>query len=343
MASLAFERVMTEHFDILDNNTRKTLLSIDEADQNKVIDSLTSKLYQHIMDRVYDIDFRGVEETKGDITRIQNYEQLLECINVIKSILIEYHQDTDIPDTILNAISNIRERKDIFMKAFNLKMDLPIVLYNTIVLSIESSTSLIISTSIEFIKDAGEETYKMKFDKVAYNKTSQSLLFDDLEKFNRMCTNGDLDKSLEYVLKSGTRQFLGIDPFSVVGIVGGTVLLLSIIPILRELTFFFFHARQSISDYFDIQADMLQMNAEYLRTNDMYNGPGNKKDVVKRQDKIVKSFRKIANKLAIDNKTAESKAKKDVETSKKKYKVGDIQTDIKLDSVDNDATSSSLF
>ena len=90
VASLAFERVISENFDIEDDYTRKTLLAIDEADQNKVLDSLTSKLYKSIMDKVYDIDFSGVTETKGDITTLQNYDQMLECINVIKSILIEY-------------------------------------------------------------------------------------------------------------------------------------------------------------------------------------------------------------------------------------------------------------
>lgn len=56
MASLAFEKVISEHFDIGDSYTRKTLLAIDEADSNKVLDSLTSKLYQAIMDKVDDID-----------------------------------------------------------------------------------------------------------------------------------------------------------------------------------------------------------------------------------------------------------------------------------------------
>ena len=344
MASLAFENVMMEHFDIDDTNTRKTLLSIDEADQNRVLDSLTSKLYQSIMDKVYDIDFNGVEETRGDITKLQNYEEMLECINIIKSILIENHQETSIPDEILTAISNIRERKDVFEKAFNLKMDLPIVVYNTIVLSIVSSVSLIISTSIEYMKDTKQESYSIKFDKVAYNKTAQSLLFTNLKKFNKSCSNGELDKSLEYVLKSGTRQLLGLTGFNVVSIIGVTGLLMSIVPILRELVFFFFNTKQSISDYFDIQADLIQMNAEYVRNNDSFGkSEKEKKEIIKRQEKVAKNFRKVANAMAIDNKKAEAKAKKDVAASKKKYKIDDVVSDEKLDSAPEDTNNSSLF
>lgn len=345
MASLVFERVIAENFDVTDDYTRKTLLAIDEADQNKVLDSLTSKLYQSIMDKVEDIDFSGVEETKGDITTLQNYEQMLECINVIKSILIEYHQDTKHPDTILTAIENVRNRKDLFAKGFALNMDLPILTYNSIVLAIVSSVSLIISTSIEFIKDAGDQSYEIKFDKVAYVRTSQSLLFENLEKFNRSCSSGELDKALQHVISSGSRQLLGVDTLTAVSVIGIVGLVMCIIPIIRELTYFFFHTKQSVSDYFEIQADLLQMNTEYLKQNDGFGKPvKNKKDVIKRQEKVVKRFRKIGNAMAIDNKKAEQAAKKQSNADKKKYKLDDV-VDTKLDSapMESPKATSSLF
>jgi hypothetical protein len=213
------------------------------------------------------------------------------------------------------------------------------------VLSIVSSVSLIISTSIEFIKDAGSETYSIKFDKVAYRKTAQSLLFDNIKKFNKSCSSGELDKSLDYVLKSGSRQLLGVTGMGIVTFIGVTGLVLCIIPILRELVFFFFNTKQSISDYFDIQADLVQMNSQYV-SNDPSFDAAKRKSIVKRQDATVKSFRKISNALAIDNKKAEDKAKKDsAAASKKKYKVNDVVKDEKLDSAPdlNGDSSSSLF
>lgn len=332
MASKLFEDVMLEYFDMQDDITRKTLLAIDEADQNKTLDSLTSQLYQQIMDKVSDIDFHGVIETKGDITKLQNYEQMLECIDIIKGILAQYNQDTKIPDEILTAISNVRERKDMFEKGFSLDMDLPITLYNSIVTAIVYSVSLIIQSSIEYIKDAGSDTYQIKFDKVKYHKSINSLMFDNIKAFNRACASGELDRSMDYVIKASSRQLLGIDDMTAVSIIGIAGIALTIIPIIRELTFFFFHAKQSISDYFDIQADLIQMNSQYLQSSNMYTGRTNKKDVVKRQEKVAKSFRKAANAMAVDNRQAEAKAKKDTAASKKKYKMKDIKTDSKLDS-----------
>ena len=38
-----FTIAMNEYFDIYDSKTRKTLLSVNEADQTKILTSLTSK------------------------------------------------------------------------------------------------------------------------------------------------------------------------------------------------------------------------------------------------------------------------------------------------------------
>lgn len=341
MITKAYESIITEHFNISDDYTRHTLLNINEADQNKVMESLTSKLYQSIMDKVADIDFGSIPDSKGDITQVQNYDNLINCIGVIKDILIEYKQDLEPVNTITEAISNVQARVDTWRKGFALKLDLPVLLYDTIVLSIVSSVSLVIATSIEFIKDAGDTSFSIKFDKVQYVKTKDSVLFDNLKKFNQSCQSGELDRSLEHVFKAASKQLTGLGVLTVVGVVGVVGIIINIIPILRELVFFFYNTKQTISDYFAIQADLLQINAEYVKDNPNLNlSTTERKDVVKKQSKVVEVFRKISNSLAIDSKTAQSKAAKDVEANKKKYNVNDI-VDQKLDSADDD--NSSIF
>jgi hypothetical protein len=340
MISRAYERVISEHFNILDDNTRSTLLMIDEADQNKVLESLTSKLYQSIVDKADDIDFGSIPNSKGDTTQIQNYDQLLECIGVIKDILIEYRQDLDPINTIMDAISNVQSRIDTWRKAFSMKVEFPILIYNTIVLSIVSSVSLIIATSIEFIKDAGDAAYSIKFDKVSYVKSKDGLLFDNLKKFNVSCRSGELDTSLDHIFEGNRKQFTGLEVITVVSIVGVIGIITNIIPILRELVFFFYNSKQKISDYFAIQADLLQINAEYVKGNPNLNlSASERKDVVKKQNNIVDTFRKISNTFAIDTKTSESKSKKDSEANQKKYNIEDI-VDGKLDSADTENISS---
>ena len=51
-----FEKIITEHFDLSDKGTFSYLRSIEEADQNKVLVALTSKLYDHLVEKVDDIE-----------------------------------------------------------------------------------------------------------------------------------------------------------------------------------------------------------------------------------------------------------------------------------------------
>ena len=103
---------------------------------------------------------------------------------------------------------------------------------------------------------------------------------------------------------------------------------------MRELTFFFYHSRVSISDYFEVQADLLQMNAANIENNS--NKPKKEKDkIVSKQLKIADAFRKISNTIGISAKEAEVKTTKEITATNKKYKTSEV-----LDSVPDSATSS---
>lgn len=341
MVSRAYNEVISEYFDLTDSNTLDVLLGINEADQNRAIENLTAKLYQIILNKVTDIDFSSIERSKGNITNIEGYDNLLESVNVLKGILVEYRQDLSPINTVQEAISNIQSRTDEWVKAFNLKMDLPIIIYNSIVLAIVSSISFLIATSIEFIKDAGSDTFTIKLDKVSYVKNKENLLFENLKKFNSSCKNGELDRSLDHIFKEGKKQLLGTSLavttiVSTVAIIG---IVMSIVPLTRELIFFFYNTKQNISDYFTIQADLVQMNAEYVKNNEGIRTAAERKEIAKKQQKIADEFRKIGNSLAISLKTGEKSTEKDIKLAEKKYKVEDVEGEEKFDSYE----ASSLF
>ena len=52
-----FDQLMQEHLDITDTETRRSVIGLDEADQSKVLVSLTSKLYDKIVEKVDDINY----------------------------------------------------------------------------------------------------------------------------------------------------------------------------------------------------------------------------------------------------------------------------------------------
>lgn len=312
-----FENVIHEYIDITDKETRDFIFSLNEAGQNKVLMSLTSKLYEYITKRITDIDFGTIPDSKGDITKIEGYDNLLDCLNVLKATLVEYKQDTEPVNEILEAIDNLYKRKDKFELAFKIKMELPILIYSTITMAVVSSTSLLITSAIEYIKIPGSDDFKITLDKVGLNRTRNNLLFQNIKRFNVACKKGDIDQVIDSVLKSGSSKFTGVDTAGIMSLVVIGALALSIMPILRELIYFFYYSRVKIADYLEIQADLLQMNVYNVQRNaDMIQK--DKEEIIHKQSRIISIFRSLANKISIKNKTAEQKTKTDVELDNKK-------------------------
>lgn len=331
-----YNLIVKEHYDITDEETRKALVNVSEADKNQILSSLTNKLYQDIVDKVDDIDFGSIPRSAGDFTKIENYDRLMECIMTLRQIMNEYKQDTKKNlDVITTAIDNLISRRDLFMKSFQMNLELPMVLYSTISLSIVSSVSFMISSCIEFIKSPTKDSFDVEIDKVALNKTSSNVLFTNLQKFNDACRKGQVDSTIEYIIKNRVKNFTGYEVGLVFGGIAMIGIILNIIPIMRELIFFFYYSRVRVSDYFEIQADLLQMNAYRVESDQSLNKEDRTR-IVKKQMKIVDTFRKIANKIGIDNKSAEVKSTKEItNVSKEKYKYSDLNDSLP-DSSDSD-------
>ena len=333
-----FTMAMEQYFDITDDETRKVLLAVNEEDQNKVLVSLTSKLYDSVIDKVDDIDFGEIPMTKGDITKLSNYNTLIECVATIRSLLIEFKQSTEPVDTISEAIDNIKASINIWRRAFTGNIELPMVVYNTIVLSIIEATSYLVATCVEFIKTPSQDTFQIVIDKNALGKSKQHMLFDNLKKFNSAYKKGQITNAMEYVIKENVKNFGGLTGIGVgtaiVGIVG---LLFCIVPIIRELIFLFYYNRVRMSEFFDLQSDLLQMSAYNVENNRLDLDKEQRKSISSKQLKISDRFRKWANAIAVKTNESEKAATKQMKNENKKYKVDEVMDELP------DSASSALF
>lgn len=333
-----FNKAITEHFDISDELTRKALIHVNEADQSQILTSLTSRLYENIVDKADDIDYGDIPATKGDITKLPNYEKIVDCINILRDLMKEYKQDTGPVEELSLAIANLQTRKELFAKAYRYNIELPMMMYCNAALSIITGVSYLIATSIEFIKSPNQDSFEIVLDKMALTKSKENMIYSNLKKFNRSCENGDMDKALNgiimYKIKGVSEAVVSMGAVAV-GI-GVITLILNIIPILREMVFFFFYTRTRVSDFLDIQADLLQMNAYNLEHNEVAD-PENKEKIVKKQLKIVDLFRRAANSISIAGKQSEVKATKDIYNTSKKMKYDDVMDELP------DGAASALF
>lgn len=333
--STEFKEAAYKYFDTSDSETRKIILAVNEEDQNRMLTALTSKLYDMIVDKVEDVDFGDIPRSQGNFTKLPSYDKICACVDIMENMVKEYRQKTDTIIILKDAIKNIVEMRDIFERAFRYKTEMPIMLYNTIALSIVSGMSLLIATCIDFVKRPGDSSFDVSFDTVSYVKTREHLLFDNLKKFNNGVANGSIVKAMDTLVRNKMKNFTGVEIGLWAAGVAGIAVILNIVPILRELIYFFYYSRTRVADYFEVQADLLQMNAQNIELST--GKSADKSKVVERQLKIVDLFRKISDFIAVDSKTAESKSDKDIASTSKKFKTSEV-----LDSVP-DSASSVLF
>ena len=335
----AVDKAINEYFDMTDNATRRTFL-FDEATATSVLTGLTNRLYDHIVKKTTSIDYGSIPQTKGDITKLTMYDDLKDVCEIIKGIVKEFGEKSGPIDTVTLAMANVESRKDLFTRAYRADCELPVMLYENTVLAIVSATSYLIAGCIELIKAPSDETYKIQLDKLAYSKSRDHLLYTTLDKFNKACEKGDVDKACNEVIGQRVRKFTGVAAGIIAGTIVGIVVIMNIVPLLREMVYVAYYTRTKIADFFNIQADLLQMNAYNVEANGAIN-PEQRKDIAKKQQAIADNFRSVANKIQIDQKQAEVKASREIESNARKYKVDDITNqDVEDDGADG---VSSLF
>lgn len=413
-----YQKLIRENFDISDTKTRRCIIALEDTEQSQVLNALASALYDKIVSNVDKIDFGTIPRSRGDITKVDGFENTMECLNIMRKLVMEYRENPAIIDTVLTAVENIKTRKGTFMKAYAMNIELPMLLYNLLVLTIENCVSFLISVCIQYIKDPATESMSAALDKVAYNNTKDNLLYEQLVSFNNSCLNKEIDETLNHVIKTGGKISEGVtgiddtgagvnniiinvgkgtgidvnpkpsvtgslfsdkecdnvpeckpeepqaihggcnvsgqepleEELGVTTIIGGIVLgagilsaglkavqymIKALIPMLRNITYFFINTRVRFADSLAIQAQFIEANAYKLKYSDNSNLSDDKKEkVVAKQLKIAEKLKAFANKIAIDNKKAEKEAEQMAKEEDKKKKIDDLADKLPPDIVD---------
>lgn len=361
-----YMQIVSEAYDLSDPYIKKKIIFCNEAKRQENIENIVGRLYTHIKNDVTGIDFGTIPRSKGVITKIDNYNGLVDCINSIHDLVKSYNQPTKSVDELTTAINNIKNRERVFTKAFTLNIEFPIMLYNMTVTAIVSATSLLMSSSVEFIKN-GHDSFTTSLDKVGYVKSKDHLMIEYVSQFNRNCANGTIDKLVNSCIKNNitnTNESTIVDAQNVksvnednffwkdngdgtktptaataitsvimgagakyvipaiassplgifiTAVIGAGITAVLFLFLFRKVAFFVLKTRMDISDWFEIQANYLQINAENLKYRDDPKGDDHKKKVYDAQMKWVDRFKKIANKLAL----TDSKARKETDDNER--------------------------
>lgn len=315
--------------DLTDKETYITVGVVNEAEQREVLLGVTNKLYEKIEAKVTDVDFGTIPQSRGDFLKIDNINMVTEAISDMKKIYQEYKQPLTYINILTDAINNLVELKNEFQRCYASNTSLGIVLYNTTAMSVISGVSLLIASTIDFIVDPKTKSIEVSVDRVGVSRSKELLQLQTLAEFNNLCKGNKLKKVLNDLIKVSAKNLAGTSVLAVIGVSIG--LIFTIVPIMRELIYYFYYCRASVAEYFETQIAMLSLNAARLET------AGDPK-TANEQRKYVDRFRKIADYLAVDAKEASNKAEANVkQDEKEKYKVDDVTESLP------DSAASSLF
>lgn len=331
-------KIVYEYCDLSDPDFKKRLIYVNEAEQNKVLMSLTAKLYANIVDKANEIDYGDIPETKGDITKLKNYGMMVDTVATLRDIVKEFKQDPKAVNVISEAIANVETRKDEFTKAFRLGYEIPKLIYCTTVLAINDSIAYMIASCIEFIKTPKTESFDMVLDVMRYKKAKDYLIFSNLDKLNREFKNGNIDKIMKAISKGAVDKALteaSADSINLanpkvgkklslagtillgVALAAVAIILFTILGIFQDIVFFFYNTKNNYSQYLEMQAMVMEANANNLDVNHPEWDDAKKKDVYDRQMKLVDKWRNKAEKWRVTAKKAEADTERELKNIKK--------------------------
>ena len=92
-----YMQIVSEAYDLSDPYIKKKVIFCNEAKRQENIENIVGRLYTHIKNDVTGIDFGTIPRSKGIITKIDNYNGLIDCINSRNAHLHTfYHYSTTI-------------------------------------------------------------------------------------------------------------------------------------------------------------------------------------------------------------------------------------------------------
>lgn len=305
---------------LLENATSYTekskIQKLTEAEQAVVNNRMISNLYQSALKKG-NIDFDNIPLSKGDIQKVDGYQNMLGTLDVLKGLSKKF--GIKIPEifTVEDAVNNIRLQRNIFERAFGLNVDFMKMYYNTLVYACIESTSLLISSYVEYTRTVNNVEFSLKKGKGIYG----NICLDNLVKFNESVKNGSFVKFANGLMNKDKNEFLGA-----VGVAKGAMTAIaigtSLVPLVRQLIFYFYDSRMQISEFLQQQKDMLEMNKFSVEASSMEAQKRN--NILNKQKSVIDRLEKVSDKIKVNQQIANKSAENKVKDENKNWNITNV-------------------
>lgn len=340
-----YNYLLKEYFDLSDTHTRQVLCSINESDKQKVMSETAAKLYKVITKKATQINYGGISSSKGDINIVPNFSDTTESLDLMNQLLLESGEfkGKSPCDEINLLIQHMINTKKIWQKGYEFGSEIVTFTYMNIVMCIVSATSYLVSSCVEYTSNPSAKTFNLAMNITSTKKINEYELFKNIAKLNVAFTNNQIQDAMESILKSRVNCMeSGIDDRSetylneaiaaIYGTVkiGATVIMVIftvLIPLMHYIVSWLYCTRQSFSNWLEIQAELINLNAEKERY-DLSKSEEEREKIYKKQTKIAAKLKSLSNFFEVKCNKANSQAKDEMkkDESNSKYKVDDVSS-----------------
>ncbi|AMS01299.1 virion protein [Bacillus phage AR9] len=292
--------------------------SLAEDIKSDVTDRVVTNLFSDIKSKALSVDFAIVDKSKGDITRLANYNTISNAISFIKKGVSGQSDDAQIVKAVsqleftLNTL--IKYKKD-FQRGFMLNDSITRYLYNSIVIAIIQGTSYLVSETVQLTKD------NLNLYNVTYRDSKEIFNNNHIKSisvFNQLERKGQLVKLFKesHNLAENTLINIGKDVLKRLSDLGGVTKWIAILGLIgfsltfiRSIIFLYFNSRVKLSQYLTHLKDFVEMNSSTLEHD--------AKKVRERQEKIAQALGKLSDRIRVDQNVANDRANSQIEESNK--------------------------
>ena len=293
---------------------KSQIQKLTEAEQAVVNDRMVGNLYQSALKKGH-INFDRIPTSKGDIQRVDGYQNMLATLNVLRGLSKKFGISIPEIEVIEDALNNIRMHKPLFDKGFRLEIDFLQTYYNTLVYACIESTSLILSSYVEYTRTVNNIEFRLRRGKGVYG----NVCLDSLVKFNKQVKDGSFVKFANGLISKGSENFLGGMAGTGLYTAGKAAVKGAVI---RELIYYFYESRMQVSEYLEQQKEFLEMNEFNLNSSSMDAMKRNK--ILDKQRSVIGKMEKISDKIRVNQQVANKSATGKIKADNKEYTLASV-------------------
>lgn len=291
--------------------------ALTESEVKQINNAMITNLYKSALDKGY-VNFDSIPDSKGDITKYEGYDNLVGSINLLKELSNKGNIKIKEIDILETSVMNIRTYKTQFERGFALGHEFVVMEYNALVYACLEATSTLISSYVDFVKKVDKTEFKI----IKGKGLNGNLCLKNLELFNNSVKKGDFNKMMSHLLQSERENFVGTSVGAGVLVVG--MITLTIVPLIRELIYYFYYSRMVVSEYLQHQSMFLEMNKVNIESSSL---PAKEKNVIiKKQAEYSKQLDKLSDKIKVNSTMSSNKANTNIKNENKEWTLQNVKT-----------------